>query len=615
MARSTSSVREQIEATADYVPPDTYARLLFGQNAQFPISYDTASTDFIPVTGVTRNPKMFVVGVIPPSADVTGKLLDRSASVANRTEAGTGQAYSGADTPTSGNIFISDDPTAPTSQGLDAEYWKSYVQMCQRLGVDPKDLAAVLNAESGMKSGAENLANGKDKPPVAKGLNQLIWDTARGLGMDRATWDEYQTYTPQQQLPWVEKFFSKGGGIKGASPARIYQRNFGGVNKDGTLYANKAAQDAYLASKYPPDQWEAERKRIYPNAAYQEKAIAQNPGLVGKSGRGNDGRITLADLAANIPSLPGSFAAGIDQALASGGGPPPPASDPSKKAAAEKATDFAGDGSANAAKSKQEGSKTQGKDLNTTELGKRYQAAQQAEILATQFLLESMRNTPPLRFLVNPSSFKVGMEKIINDGNWTRNGPIIEHWGDGQDKLDFSGKIAAFMALDANSPRPDESGGGPGLTRVARNYSASYHNFLSLWMFYRNNGGIFNTFGGSTTATGTTWSRMSMVGTVYIYYDDIIYFGSFDSFSITEEDTAPYTLSYNIQFTVRATFLLDTPPDPREGSYGPQGLSSSSRLPTSSPLTASPTQKQVTDPQNDQLRDEAIKRRDGLEPR
>lgn len=615
MPRSSDSIRDQIEATADYVSPDTYARLLLGQNAQFPLTTDSVSLEFIPVSQTTPNPKMFVVGIIPPSADVTGKLLDRSASVANRTQSGTGSEFSGGTVPTSGNIFISDDPTASKSQGLDAEYWMSYVQMCQRLGVDPKNLARVLNAESGMKSGAENLANGQDKPPVAKGLNQLIWESAKGLGMSRQVWEEYQTYTPQQQLPWVEKYFSRGSGIKGASPERIYQKNFGGANKDGTLYANKAAQDAYLAANYPPDQWEAERKRIYPNAAYQEKAIAQNPGLVGKSGRGNDGRITYADLAANIPPLPASFAAGIDGALAAGGGPPPPAVDPAKGSVADTATSFAGEGSANAAQSRLEGSKTQGKDLNTTELGKKYQAAQQAEILATQFLLESMRNTPPLRFLVNPSSFKVDMDKIVNDGNWTRNGPIVEHWGDGQDKIDFSGKVAAFMALDANSPNPDDAGGGPGLTRVARNYSASYHNFLSLWLFYRNNGGLFNLSGGSVTASGTTWSRMSMVGTVYIYYDDTLYFGSFDSFSITEEDSAPYTLSYNIQFTVRATFLLDTPPDPREGAYGSQGLGASPRLSTTSPLSSTSAATQATATQNEELSDSAVKQRDGLAPR
>jgi hypothetical protein len=66
-------------------------------------------------------------------------------------------------------------------------------------------------------------------------------------------------------------------------------------------------------------------------------------------------------------------------------------------------------------------------------------------------------------------------------------------------------------------------------------------------------------------------SRLSLVGSMYIYYDGILYLGSFDNFNVTENDTAPHTLEYNIQFTCRASFLLDQPPDPRETTaYGPE---------------------------------------------
>jgi hypothetical protein len=101
-------------------------------------------------------------------------------------------------------------------------------------------------------------------------------------------------------------------------------------------------------------------------------------------------------------------------------------------------------------------------------------------------------------------------------------------------------------------------GGGPGLTRVARQYSASYQNFLGLYLLYRNNGGLYVNSLADTLKTNLL-ARLSLVGSIYIYYDNTLYIGSFDTFDVTENDSAPYSLEYNIEFTVRATFLLDGP--------------------------------------------------------
>jgi len=52
---------------------------------------------------------------------------------------------------------------------------------------------------------------------------------------------------------------------------------------------------------------------------------------------------------------------------------------------------------------------------------------------------------------------------------------------------------------------------------------------------------------------------------------------------VTESDSAPYTLEYDIQFTVRSTFLLDMPPDPQQ-TYGAPGLfAGTGALPTPPP--------------------------------
>jgi hypothetical protein len=188
--------------------------------------------------------------------------------------------------------------------------------------------------------------------------------------------------------------------------------------------------------------------------------------------------------------------------------------------------------------------------------------------------LEQMAKTPPLRLLVNPQSFRTSCEKIISDGNWGRNGPVIEHWGDNQDKIEGSGKVAAFYSMDAYNAN------GPGLGRTARQFSASYQNLLALWLIYKNNGGVW--FPDPIVPTGSRAKNLSVVGSVYIYYDEILYIGSFDSFTLTESDTGPHTLEYSFSFTVRAWYLLDHLDD-AQYMYGLPNTTAA--LPTGAPTT------------------------------
>lgn len=208
--------------------------------------------------------------------------------------------------------------------------------------------------------------------------------------------------------------------------------------------------------------------------------------------------------------------------------------------------------------------------LNTTALGQQFQQAQAGQVQILQQLVNQMATTPPLRMLVNPRSFKNSLEKITADGNWGRNGPIIEHWGEQLDKIEGSGKIAAFYSLDNNPPQLDDTGdsssAGPGLSRMTRNYSASYQNFLSLYLIYRSNAGIwtpdFNNTNPNALGSQAGPLNLATVGSVYIFYDNILYVGCFDNFNITESDEVPFALEYTFTFTVRAWFLLDQQQDP-----------------------------------------------------
>lgn len=183
-----------------------------------------------------------------------------------------------------------------------------------------------------------------------------------------------------------------------------------------------------------------------------------------------------------------------------------------------------------------------------------YSASQTSYRAALKASLRQMQNTPPLRLLVNPNSFSVKAQKIVSDGNWGRKGPIIEFWGDDQDKISGSGQVAAFYALDAF---PQLGRGGPGLTRSARNMSLAWQNFQSLYLLYRNNGGLHL----PDVNQSDRDVLLTVVGSVYIYYDGILYLGCFDSFNVREADLKPFTVEYDFEFTVRAAFLLDRPSD------------------------------------------------------
>jgi hypothetical protein len=553
-------VLEQVESAADYYGPDIYAQLHFYSN--FSHIDDAISQDFIPVTQVKPNPKLFAVGLIPPASNITGRLLDRSGSVGavvgapediDLRGAGGGATATGGP----GRIPNEDGTFGNASQrpgpNLPDAFWNDYVGMCNRLKVSPYAMAGVIDGESGFDPHAQNIQKGK---VIAQGLNQFVRSTAvgtvkngkvQGGYMTPEQWTTYQDLSAQEQLPFVERFM-RGQNVAGKNALQIYARNFGNHNNpDGSMYAGKARQAAWLAD-HPGDKFN--------DPEGQQRAIDLNASLAGGMGY-----VEINDLEKYVRGKPSAaIRSKIDAAVARAGGGVPATKkviSPSENANGEWQTK----GSANASKSKQEESKTFDNGLRDKQvaLGEKFLTGQQAEINATIEAINTMKNTPPLRMLVNPSSFKVSSEKIIADGNWTRNGPIIEHWGDGQDKLEASGRVAGFFAIDANNPRDDAEGEGPGLTRVARNFSAAYHNFLSLWLLYRNNASIITEGDTRPRFDGTEWNRISMVGSIYIYYDNTMYIGSFDNFNITESDDKPYSLEYSFTFTVRATFLLDRP--------------------------------------------------------
>lgn len=598
----------EIEATAKYHHPGTYVRLLSYYNS-LSLNQDPLNQEFIALSAVPQkavNPKKFVIGILPPTANITGRLLDRSASVAAIEgiipDVGGGARVE--DLFGSGEVdeTILSDGTA-AGRSLSDEFWIDLVSMCERLGADPEAVAAVMYHESRLDPSAQAKA-GINSDAKAKGLVQFIRSSAVPRIMTAEEWEKYQDLSAIDQLYFVEIHLRRLR-VKGLNAAQIERKNFGGGsfpdplaggrvrgNEDGSLYASAEYQASYIAGRIK--QLEADRaagkiseeelnsgiiiaRRAFPNGKYQADAYNLNK-LFDKDGNKT---INMADIEKAMAGLPPEWVkAKIREARESGlrSGPP---GNPFGGPAEGERKPWVDDGSEQAKKIREQLYAIARTGLNATGLGKAFEAAQRATILATKAALDNMKNTPPLQMLVNPTSFSISGEKIVQDGNWSRTGPIIEHWGDNQDRISGQGQIAGFYSLDV------KNASGPGLSRMTRNFSQSYQNFMSLYLLYRNNAGLWLT---DSSQLGNT-SNLSMVGSVYIYYDNILYLGSFDTFNITEDDTKPFTLNYTFEFVVRAAFLLDFPND-QGYTYGKPALfvqSGSTTIPTTTPEADIPT--------------------------
>ncbi len=550
-------IYQQIEQTADYYSPGIYD--LLSKYDRLTTAEDSAAAQYVPISTVAfssgANPKKFVVGILPPTSTPTNRLLDRSASVRGKGEppptpvAGS-QSTSTGSTPVGLYPGATEDHLTPdgktgfrrgVSAPLNDQWWINYVEMCERLKVRPEDLATIVNSESGFNTTSVAVRDGHN---VAKGLNQLTLKTAQGLGMSEEEWASYDRVSGDRQQFWMERYFQRAG-VKGKNAAQLRAANFGGYQNrqpEGSRdvqYASYAYQDAHGG------------RELFPDSAFQDKAFRDNASL-----SGDQQAIRLSDMEADVAKHPaptgivGRIQA-AQAAIQHGAKSTAPESQSPFASSPGATTKWAKGGSdaKNVAKDTLTSVANTTIDLNDTTVGRALQAAQAAVIQETQLQLDIMAKTPPLQMLVNPSSFKVSSEKVIADGNYGRYGPIVEQWGDNQDKIEGSGKVAGFYALDA------AGGVGPGLTRMARGASEAYQNFLSLYLLYKSNGALWLNAGND--ALGIQSNSLSVLGSVYLYYDNILYTGSFDTFSISETDDKPFTLEYSFSFTVRATFLFD----------------------------------------------------------
>jgi len=620
---------EQIEGLAKLYSPAVYDQLTT-QLVNWKTQPDPQNSDFVPLTDVPdwspRDAKIFVVGIIPPSAEVTGRLLDRSATVQAQPSSATGVNttidLSGQKDPVATPAPAAATPSSTlrvptgTYTGQFKDVVVGFLPTIPGYSINlPPDAATPftgikMNPGAAGPDGAPGVAQNHSAPEM---YNRFLEAYRKAFPGEEPTPTQLAFLITQSRRENNGNWKNNNPGNIGAEKATSGYFVTGNGRKWKTYPDAQAGADAYVKRVFENPNTRAAAANgdvsgyligLAQTRYYEEPFNEYYGGKKGGSGftKGPDSLQTvLAELTKAggpiwpDPKLPLSgpdscaFKESGVQAQArrvkgSAGSrfnattfynaACPLAVPVSATAAPAQPTNFAGKGSEAAQTAQKAQAAIANKDLslNDSILGKQLLGAQKDYIDALQNAIEVMRNTPPLRMLVNPISFNPSEEKIISDGNFSRgDGPVVEHWGEQQTKISASGKLAAFYALDAGGSSPagaGSAGTSPGLTRMARNFSESYKNFLSLYLLYRNNGTIWlNTFSKQNPGS----NNLALVGSIYIYYDDVVYFGAFDSFTITETDDKPYSLEYSYEFTVRAKFELDRIPDPLEG-YGNDAL-------------------------------------------
>ena len=474
------------------------------------LSWDlTAATgEILGTTSAARTPsKPFIVGLIPPDVAVNFVPTERSQSTLT-------------------TIANNATPAGPTTQAPPPKgfttamyhtpaFYQQLSKVAASIGASPADMLADVLDESGTNPKAQSLAKSNGQP-VAVGLIQFTQASAVGLG---TTQQALLGMSDTQQLPFVQKYYQNA--------------NYGGTYPStGSLYLATFAP-GYL--KFGNN----------PNAVIFTKAnggenYSQNSGL----DHGNKGYISVGDMTIQMDAIKQTPAyQQLLTALNSATNtayqyPDPTIPNPSSNPVAT--TSIMTNSNVTDADFQDPLAQQLGRNIVVSD--KRAETVRnQTNYLRDQISL--IQSIPALIMLVNPSEFTRNYEQTT-DPVKTRSGYAINMWLEKPVSISAKGVTAGQYAF-----RSDGSGGLSSLNRIQ---SVSYQNLMSLVSIFKNNGNIFTDTSFGDGNAGIPLISMS----VYIYYDNHIYIGSFDDFSITDDGNKPFNLSYSWKFTVR--YDIDT---------------------------------------------------------
>jgi len=490
-------------------------------NADLPDGGSTFGT----LTASRRNSKPFIIGFIAPDNPINFIPIQ---SVKVQVDSLTSQA--GTSAPVTG---------AGAGQ-LGPNFWINYVAMCQKLGINARELAKVFNNESRFDPSIQAI---RGKPPhvVAQGIAQFIKSTAiRVGGVPPEQWDTFNQLSGEEQLPYIETYLKKVGMARYKTAGQMYASHFGGYNLPG-YGRGYMSRETY--GSLPPDKKAAVEKAIGGKGQLEPmfNAYEQNKPADGISGGHKKGVVDNTDFARLMgnASLPVSIDSAIAQAesqIASGAQPTEP------QAAQTEAQTNANESPPQAFLMKS-GYVTDPDDKLRDGLGRTVQVADENRLAAAAVQTASLRRqidlvnqTPPLIMLINPSQMSRRYEASADSSTKGRYGHIVHNWLERPFSLEASGMTAGQYVVDAE--------GSGGLTNTFRVHSLSYANLLSLAMIYKNNGILF---AGQESDTGIPVLAMS----VFVYYDQHVYLGSFDTFSVEDSADRPHNMAYEFKFNVR----------------------------------------------------------------
>jgi hypothetical protein len=147
-------------------------------------------------------------------------------------------------------------------------------------------------------------------------------------------------------------------------------------------------------------------------------------------------------------------------------------------------------------------------------------------------------NGPPavFRFLINPATVQVSRTTL--DGQaMTRAGWQIGVWGEDSLSITMSGKTAGqYFSF--------------GLTDALQPYTESWRNLEQLLVVFENNGYWFEgeQLNEGPLAADFTRRRIKMHQDVELWVGNFIWYGMFDSLTVSQDANAPYLMNFSITF-------------------------------------------------------------------
>jgi hypothetical protein len=477
------------------------------------------STELGTLTASRRNSKPFIVGFIPPDNPVNFVPIARQLQKVGAT--GTGKAAPTGTAGAAGELLpIGELPnTSP-------EFQAGLIQIAQELGLDPNHLAAVIQFESRFNPAAKNPHSS------GSGLIQFMGSTAKRLG---TTVEEIRGMSREEQLPYVKAYFESLGG-KGS--------NFlGRVGRGGDPLG-----DTYLCVLNPSQVgkspgtvvWTApaaggpgadrQTGPLHPDGCSISNPKGEFCANRGLAGGGNT--ITVGQMSSSVKGIYNRGARGTPIQVSG-----PEAIVQTEEIVSEDRAIMAAGGFTG-----------KESDLLGERIGRNIDidserleiVAEQTDALRAQ--IDLIGSTPPLVMLINPSQFTRTHENAVDSSPKTRHGHVIHAWLERPMKIMCSGITAGQYAVDYE--------GAGGLTNVNRVHSISYGNLLSLVNIYRNNGIVYSGPEGDVGIPIVPF-------TIFIYYDNHVYLGSFDDFSVEDSSEKPHNMTYSFGFTVRYDQHLD----------------------------------------------------------